>query len=840
MPRTTTLKITNYLSTLIIMTLILSLVSISPSIPTQAQASYNYGEALQKSIWFYEAQIAGPKPTWSRVSWRADSTPNDGSDVGVDLRGGWFDAGDHVKFGFPMAASTTLLSMGVIDNPAGSYSTQLPFLLNNLRFVNDYFIKAHPSANVLWGQVGRGQPDHNWWGPPEVVHLGNQGGMVRPSFKIDTSCPGSDLAGETAAAMASSSMVFRANGDAAYANTLLTHAEQLYAFADNYRGTYHSCITDATDFYKSWSGYNDELVWGAIWLYRAKEAQTAGSGASYLTKATNYYANLQTEPQSTVKSYKWTHNWDNKAYGSYVLMAKLTGQQVYKDDTERWLDYWSSGTGPHTPAGLIYVDSWGQLRYAANTAFLALVYSDYLPAGNAKKTTYKNFAKSQIDYALGANPNNRSYVVGFGNNPPINPHHRGAHGSWEDNSPTGLPTNNRHIIYGALVGGPGSTNDNSYVDDRGNYTTNEIATDYNSGFTSALARLRQEYGGAPLANFPPTETPDGPELFMEAAINVAGSNFTEIKAYVKNKSAWPARILSQGTFRYFFTLESGVTPAMISTQSNYSNCGAITGPTQWSGDTYYVTVSCVGYSTYPGGRDAGEFYREIQFRISSSGAWDTANDWSYTGLAPAGSTPVLVNNIVLYDNGVKIWGNEPGGGGTITPPPPTNTPTRTSTGVVLTNTPTRTPTGVVLTNTPTRTPTRTATGPTPTRTLTRTSTRTPTQGIGPTNTPTRTNTPATVVPTNTPTRTPTSGSTSCSPVTSTITAPFTFDGAGTFCWQSNNLGGFINSWNTTSVTLNGVNVTNVYVSASSYPPQQGGYWYVGYNSSVAWGHFEAK
>ncbi len=77
-------------------------------------------------------------------------------------------------------------------------------------------------------------------------------------------------------------------------------------------------------------------------------------------------------------------------------------------------------------------------------------------------------------------------------------------------------------------------------------------------------------------------------------------------------------------------------------------------------------------------------------------------------------------------------------------------------------------------------------------------------------------------------------------MTSTIAAPFTFDGAGTLCWQSANLGTFINSWNTTSVSLNGVNVTNLYVASGSYPAKIGGYWYVTYNSTVAWGHFEAK
>lgn len=132
-----------------------------------------------------------------------------------------------------------------------------------------------------------------------------------------------------------------------------------------------------------------------------------------------------------------------------------------------------------------------------------------------------------------------------------------------------------------------------------------------------------------------------------------------------------------------------------------------------------------------------------------------------------------------------------------------------------------------------------------------TATRTATQPTGPTatrtNTPlpgataTRTNTPLPGA-TSTPTRTPTPGSTgsTCSPVTSTITAPFTFDGAGTFCWQSSSMGSYTNNWNTTSLTINGVNETNIYVASSAYPAKINGFWYVSYSSSVAWGHFEAK
>ena len=77
---------------------------------------YNYTEALDMSLLFYEAQRAGNWDTRSRVLWRGDSTLRDGCDVDADLTKGWFDAGDHVKFNFPMAFTATLLGWGLIDH----------------------------------------------------------------------------------------------------------------------------------------------------------------------------------------------------------------------------------------------------------------------------------------------------------------------------------------------------------------------------------------------------------------------------------------------------------------------------------------------------------------------------------------------------------------------------------------------------------------------------------------------------------------------------------------------------------------------------------------------------
>jgi len=60
-------------------------------------AGTTWAERLKKSILFYEAQRCGDLPPSNRVSWRVDSFLNDGSDVGKDLTGGYFDAGDYVK-----------------------------------------------------------------------------------------------------------------------------------------------------------------------------------------------------------------------------------------------------------------------------------------------------------------------------------------------------------------------------------------------------------------------------------------------------------------------------------------------------------------------------------------------------------------------------------------------------------------------------------------------------------------------------------------------------------------------------------------------------------------------
>jgi len=185
-------------------------------------------------------------------------------------------------------------------------------------------------------------------------------------------------------------------------------------------------------------------------------------------------------------------------------LAQLTRKDIYKQDTESFLDYWTIGRNGRrvnsTSGGLAWLSPWGSLRYAANTAFLAFVYSDTF---RNNRDRYRSFAERQINYILGDNPPQRSYMVGFGKDSPKNPHHRGAHGSTSHS--INEPADNQHMLYGALVGGPPTPDDFSYEDKRTNYMANEVALDYNAAFTGALARMVMLYGGQPLENFPPRE-----------------------------------------------------------------------------------------------------------------------------------------------------------------------------------------------------------------------------------------------------------------------------------------------------------------------------------------------
>jgi endoglucanase len=139
----------------------------------------------------------------------------------VDLTGGYYDSGDNVKFGLPMAFSVTMLAWSVIEHTAAlAAAGELQHAIAAVRWGADYLARAHTADEVLFVQVGDGSSDHSCWERPEDMDT------PRTSYAVDASHPGSDVAAETAAALAASAVAFRPV-DAAYRATLLAHAEKV-------------------------------------------------------------------------------------------------------------------------------------------------------------------------------------------------------------------------------------------------------------------------------------------------------------------------------------------------------------------------------------------------------------------------------------------------------------------------------------------------------------------------------------------------------------------------------------------------------------------------------------
>lgn len=137
----------------------------------------------------------------------------------MDLSGGYYDAGDNVKYGLPMAFTVTSLSWAAIFYKTELQATkEMGNIQDAIKWGTDYFLKCSSRRNRLYVEVGDPVEDHNCWAPPEKM-------KTKRSVKVvDTKQPGSEIAAETAAAMAASSIVFR-QIDSKYARRLLNKAK---------------------------------------------------------------------------------------------------------------------------------------------------------------------------------------------------------------------------------------------------------------------------------------------------------------------------------------------------------------------------------------------------------------------------------------------------------------------------------------------------------------------------------------------------------------------------------------------------------------------------------------
>ncbi|RKP25141.1 beta-1,4-endoglucanase 1 [Syncephalis pseudoplumigaleata] len=446
-----------------------------------------YARHLGLAILFYESQRSGKLPVSQRILWRKPAHLSDGWQIGRNLSGGYYDAGDFIKFGLPAAYTASLLGWAAVDYAAGLRSAnEWSNNLAAIRWATDYFIACHVKPNEFVVQVGDPKVDHQYWGSPEDMPPS----MARPVYVASPKYPGSEPAAETAAAMAAASIAFAAS-DPRYSATLVRHAEQLYRLARQHVGLYQKGIArqarhgmqGVKDCYES-SGYDDELAWAALWLYRATKKP------GYLRESEAHFARALRKSGDLSGSFL---SWDDKAPAVAMLLARHTGKRRYLQLAQRYTQ-WAERVAPRTPGGLIWVkggSEWGSTSVAMSTAFLCAYYDDYRPfvMHLSRSPSLEKFVKQQIDYVIGENPARRSYIVGADRSSPQRAHHAAAQGvpkgeGWRNYTSM---TPNRHVLYGALVGGP--DRHDMFIDRRDDYRHNEPALDYNAPLVLLLARM---------------------------------------------------------------------------------------------------------------------------------------------------------------------------------------------------------------------------------------------------------------------------------------------------------------------------------------------------------------
>ncbi|KAM7487321.1 hypothetical protein LguiB_024805 [Lonicera macranthoides] len=413
-----------------------------------------------------------------------------------------------------MSFAMTTLSWSVIEyehkyKDIGEYN----HVRELIKWGTDYLLLTFNSSSTkidkIYSQVGGSRngsttpDDHTCWTRPEDMDY------PRP---IQTAYSGPDLAGEMAAAMAAASIVFR--DDKSYSKKLVNGATTVFSFARNFgkRARYSQGNPEIEPYYNS-TGYFDEYMWGAAWLFYATGNDT------YLSLATNPGLSKNSKaffmiPKLSVLS------WDNKLPAAMLLLTRLriflSPGYPYEDMLRSYHNVTSLTMCSYlqqyniynwTKGGLIQLNHGGgqSLQYVANAAFLASLFADYLTAigvpgwycGSSfiSSDVLRTFATSQMDYILGANPMNMSYVVGYGTKFPRHVHHRGAsipedgikyscESGWkwfQTRSP------NPNTITGAMVGGP--VGSDQFHDTRSNYSYTEPTMAGNAGLVAALVSL---------------------------------------------------------------------------------------------------------------------------------------------------------------------------------------------------------------------------------------------------------------------------------------------------------------------------------------------------------------
>ena len=420
----------------------------------------------QKAKVYYTPQFGGREG--SRI--KGDLTP---TGAVIDASGGWWDAGDYLKFVETSSYVVALMLIGVRDFPnqmgAGSPTSNFT---NEARFGLDWLQRMwDDNSKTLYYQVGIGswnwhyENDHGIWRLPQeddTYHRNDSKYRYIRNRPVFVAAPAGsrispNVAGRLAADFALCSMVYRP-ADKSYADRCLLEAEHVFDLADT--SIRAELLTAAPhDFYGE-SEWRDDMEFGATELYFATRGTGLPEGLPhadpifYLQAAANWasaYIQSTNPSKDTLNLYDISGLAHFELYRAMENSGRTTHLAVSQSDIisdmRKKLDG-AVAQADHDPFGFGF--PWGHDDDAAHGAGLSVMASEYEYL--TKSSTYATFSRQWLGNILGANAWGSSFIVGDGNVFPHCLHHQVANlvGSHDGQSP---------ILAGAMVGGPNGKGD---------------------------------------------------------------------------------------------------------------------------------------------------------------------------------------------------------------------------------------------------------------------------------------------------------------------------------------------------------------------------------------------
>lgn len=445
--------------------------------------AYDYTNLHKMLIKFYGYQRAGIKggdahnlnPNWSKALHTNDAYK------GNPLDGGWYDAGDHIKFGMNLSYTVYCLLKGYDVFPAGYADTYswdygaadgIPDILNEVKVATDYLMKAVINDNTIILDVGIAESEH---GP--IAEIRNPDGRTNDGQFILAS--GADIPALYAADLALMSTLYR-KYDSDYADKCLEKAKVAFKFAKKKladkkeicqaqsKGTkdgrpaylyYYEYNTTSNKYMTS---IDDKLVAAGVELYRASNASDPEYN-TYKSWATKTITNLFTcIGYSFVGPLSAFEVWRQGLGNATSLTSNLSNHINDKIQESGFFK------------GIYQNSGWGTARDAGSAAFeFALAY--VVTSDESKRTNYKTLTENHVNWVAGIG-GTQSYIVGFQGNSPKNIHYRS-------------PARNSGGPTGAVVSGPIPNGNNANWADDGSAEYCEVAIDYNAGIIGAIAFL---------------------------------------------------------------------------------------------------------------------------------------------------------------------------------------------------------------------------------------------------------------------------------------------------------------------------------------------------------------